>query len=101
MASSAANPPAGGCVQLTVVGRTLRFFGEGGADRLLLVNLGRDLLLCPVPEPLLAPPEGRDWEALWSSESPRYGGCGMPAVKGETGWRLHGESAVVVAGGAA
>ena len=36
----------------------LRFFGDGGDDRLLLVNLGRDLHLDPAPEPLLAPPEG-------------------------------------------
>ena len=42
----------------------LRFFGErgterdGGADRLLVVNLGVDLALDPAPEPLLAPPAG-------------------------------------------
>ena len=36
----------------------LRFFGrrDGSDDRLLLVNLGRDLDLDPAPEPLLAPP---------------------------------------------
>ena len=45
----------------------LRFFGEqstegdGGADRLLLVNLGVDLDLDPAPEPLLAPPAGALW----------------------------------------
>src|SRR5260221_5131058 len=32
----------------------LRLFAEG-ADRLLVVNLGRDLTLAPMPEPLLAP----------------------------------------------
>ena len=26
------------------------------------------------PEPLLAPPEGLQWEVLWSSEDPDYGG---------------------------
>ena len=36
----------------------LRFFGENGSDRLLLVNLGRDLDLDSAPEPLLAPPAG-------------------------------------------
>jgi hypothetical protein len=36
----------------------LRFFGRDGDDRLLLVNLGRDLRLDPVPELLLAPLEG-------------------------------------------
>ena len=48
----------------------LRFFGTAGDDRLLVVNLGRDLLSSPAPEPLLAPPEGMVWEMLWSSEDP-------------------------------
>src|SRR5205814_7935901 len=39
----------------------LRFFGQAGNDRLLLVNLGLDLTLSPAPEPLLAPPEGSQW----------------------------------------
>jgi maltooligosyltrehalose trehalohydrolase len=45
----------------------LRFFSEEAADRLLIVNLGRDLLLGPAPEPLLAPVEGQAWQLLWSS----------------------------------
>ena len=40
----------------------LRFFGTAGDDRLLVVNLGRDLLLRPASEPLLAPPMGMGWE---------------------------------------
>jgi len=40
------------------------------ADRLLIVNLGRDLELDIVPEPLLAPPRGEQWKLLWSSTSP-------------------------------
>jgi maltooligosyltrehalose trehalohydrolase len=40
----------------------LRFFGEEiGNDRLLVVNLGRDLHLEPAPEPLIAPPTGASW----------------------------------------
>ncbi|HEX5041651.1 MAG TPA: malto-oligosyltrehalose trehalohydrolase [Candidatus Polarisedimenticolaceae bacterium] len=54
----------------------LRHLDEGGEDRLVLVNLGPDLRLNPCPEPLLAPPEGRRWKALWSSEDPAYGGRG-------------------------
>jgi maltooligosyltrehalose trehalohydrolase len=50
----------------------LRFFGSFHGDRLLLVNLGRELRLRPAPEPLLAPPEGTHWEILWSSDNPRY-----------------------------
>lgn len=74
----------------------LRFFGGNGDDRLLLVNLGLDLRLDPAPEPLLAPPEGRIWGLLWSSESPRYGGTGTPPVDGPEGIRLPGHTAVVM-----
>ncbi|HWG47692.1 MAG TPA: malto-oligosyltrehalose trehalohydrolase [Gemmataceae bacterium] len=74
----------------------LRFFGVDGDDRLLLVNLGRDLFLAPAPEPLLAPNEGRDWQVLWTSEDARYGGDSAVAVEDEDGWRLPGESAVVM-----
>ncbi len=74
----------------------LRFFDEDG-DRLLLVNLGRDLHYSPAPEPLLAPPAGCRWEVLWSSEDPRYGGSGAPPPEDEeVGWRLPGHAAVVL-----
>jgi maltooligosyltrehalose trehalohydrolase len=74
----------------------LRYFGEGGGDRLLLVNFGRDLLLDPAPEPLLAPPEGQIWEVLWSSEAPEYGGCGTPPLEGADNWRVAGHAAVAM-----
>jgi maltooligosyltrehalose trehalohydrolase len=77
----------------------LRFFGDGGDDRLLLVNLGRTLRLTRVPEPLLAPPEGRAWAVLWNSEDPRYGTTGgVPPEDAEGEWTLPGESAVVLSG---
>jgi maltooligosyltrehalose trehalohydrolase len=75
----------------------LRFFAEDGADRLLLVNLGRDVHLDPAPEPLLAPPEGKPWSLLWSSEDIRYGGCGTPAIETDENWCIPGESAVALA----
>ena len=74
----------------------IRFFNETSGDRLLLVNLGRDLHLDAGPEPLLAPPEERRWEILWSSESPRYGGSGTPPVETDEGWRMPGHAAVVL-----
>ena len=75
----------------------VRFFGEAAEDRLLLVNLGSDLPLEPVPEPLLAPPEGKRWQLLWSSENPRYGGTGALVPEDEQGcWRLPGRAAVVL-----
>ena len=74
----------------------LRFFGGAGDDRLLLVNFGTDADLVPAPEPLLAPPEGRRWEVLWSSESCCYGGCGTAPPETEEGWRLPGHAAVLL-----
>ncbi len=74
----------------------LRFFVDGGADRLLLVNLGRDLHLDPAPEPLLAPPAGCRWEVLWSSEDLKYDGGGTPPLDTEENWRIPGEAAVVL-----
>jgi maltooligosyltrehalose trehalohydrolase len=74
----------------------LRFFGEVGDDRILLVNFGVDLHLDPAPEPLLAPPEGMRWKVLWSSEDPRYGGCGTPELDTEENWLIPGHAAVVL-----
>jgi maltooligosyltrehalose trehalohydrolase len=74
----------------------LRFFAEDGHDRLLVVNLGRDLRFDPAPEPLLAPPERMRWEILWCSEDPCYGGSGTPPLETEGNWRIPGEAAVVL-----
>lgn len=74
----------------------LRYLGEEQDDRLLLVNFGRDLRLSPCPQPLLAPPEGCDWASLWNSEGVEYGGQGAPVFESTEGWRIHGESALVL-----
>jgi maltooligosyltrehalose trehalohydrolase len=75
----------------------LRYITREGDDRLLIVNLGRDFEFSPAPEPLLAPPEGRRWEVLWSSESPEYGGNGTPETVTDDGrWTLPGQSCVVL-----
>ncbi|MDB4974387.1 MAG: 1,4-alpha-glucan-branching protein [Myxococcaceae bacterium] len=77
----------------------LRFFGERGDDRLLLVNLGLDLALYPAPEPLLAPPRKGSWQIVFSTEDPEYGGSGTPPLDAYESPRLHGHSAVVLAPG--
>jgi maltooligosyltrehalose trehalohydrolase len=76
----------------------LRYFGAAGDDRLLLVNFGKTEHLNPAPEPLLAPPPGKRWRTLWSSEWPKYGGPGAVEPEGEEEWRIPAESAVVLAG---
>ena len=79
----------------------LRYFGGTAGDRLMILNLGCDLDLSPAPEPLLAPPAGRQWRALWSSESVRYGGRGTPALDFDADWSVPGESAILFAPSAA
>ncbi|MGA8830486.1 MAG: malto-oligosyltrehalose trehalohydrolase [Desulfomonilaceae bacterium] len=74
----------------------LRFFGENGDDRLVVVNFGLDLHLDPAPEPLLAPPESMRWKIIWSSENPKYGGSGTPQVDTPGNWRMRGHAAVVL-----
>lgn len=68
-------------------------------DRLVLVNLGADLVLPCIPEPLLAPPADGDWQIRWSSEHPRYGGAGQPPVESGMGIHLTSESTVVLGPG--
>lgn len=91
--------PRAGSLEGAVLGQdafVLRFFGESGDDRLILVNLGVDLRLTSIPEPLMAPAEECAWQLLWSSEAPLYGGGGtvMPEVDGI--WHLPGQAAVVL-----
>jgi maltooligosyltrehalose trehalohydrolase len=76
----------------------LRYFaGNPAEDRLLIVNMGADLHLSPAPEPLIAPYEDTEWEMVWSSEDPRYGGVGTPPVAAEGGsWKIPGYAAVVL-----
>jgi maltooligosyltrehalose trehalohydrolase len=74
----------------------LRFFGQNGDDRLLVINLGTDLRLAPAPEPLLAPPAGKIWNVFWSSEEPRFGGCGTPPLERSDCWVIPGNAAAVL-----
>jgi maltooligosyltrehalose trehalohydrolase len=78
----------------------LRYFGEEAGERLLIINLGRDLNLSPAPEPLLAPPEGHSWSTLLSTESPEYGGSGVPETDdNDSDWILSGKSALLLGEG--
>jgi maltooligosyltrehalose trehalohydrolase len=92
-----ANPKLGGMdgAVLSQDAFLLRFFGEGGDDRLIIVNLGIDLRLGPIPEPLIAPPAGHTWYVLWSSEDPAYGGSGTPGLGPEEKWTIPGHSTLV------
>ena len=74
----------------------LRFFGEAGDDRLLVVNLGRDLPGNPLSEPLLAPSTIGPWNVIWTSEDPRYGGLGVSAWNPQKAY-FHGHAAMLLA----
>jgi len=74
----------------------LRYFSEGNDDRLLLVNFGERQVLHPASEPLLAPPQNCRWEALWTSDSRRYGGKDAVMTATPAQWILPTETAVVL-----
>jgi maltooligosyltrehalose trehalohydrolase len=77
----------------------IRYFGDG-EDRLLLLNLGRQLHLTHLAEPLLAPLDEKPWRLVWSSESPEYGGIGTPPVERDDGsFDIPAHAAVVLASG--
>ena len=75
-------------------GLLLRYFGHDSDDRLVLVNLGRDVLWGPVAEPLAAPPAG-PWKLLWSSEDPKYGGSGTGLFDTHR-WRIPGHTTIIL-----
>jgi len=83
----------------------LRFIENGAhdtasspdADRLLVVNLGRQLTLSVMPEPLLSPYPRTAWRAIWTSEDPRYGGSGVADTVFKPAWTLPAECAIVLA----
>ena len=79
----------------------VRYFADDGDDRLLIVNLGRELQLRPAPEPLLAPPEGGRWQLRFSSNDRRYGGPGACPPESEDAGMDHRRTGGLPAGGRA
>jgi maltooligosyltrehalose trehalohydrolase len=74
----------------------LRYFGrDSGNDRLMMINFDRDQAISPAPIPLLAPPPGRSWELIFSSENPRYAGQGAPEIRFDEQLAMVGYSATV------
>jgi maltooligosyltrehalose trehalohydrolase len=76
----------------------LRYFGDDGDDRLLVVNVGPRIHADPLAEPLAAPPTRGGWRTVLSTESPKYGGWGAPVLDtADDGWWIPGESATLLA----
>jgi maltooligosyltrehalose trehalohydrolase len=83
---------------LTESAFVLRFFGDGGDDRLLVVNLGARSHADPLAEPLVAPPYARVWTTAFSTDSPKYGGWGSPPLETvDDGWWIPAECAALLA----
>ena len=74
----------------------VRFFGEDGDDRVLVLNLGGELACSPCPQPLLAPDPGTRWRLLLSSEETRFGGLGAAHPNGDGPWMIPGSCALVL-----
>ena len=55
----------------------LRWFDDEHGDRLLVVNLDRELPLAPPRNRCWRHRTAATWQLLWSSEDPRYGGHGV------------------------
>ena len=68
---------------------------DPAGHRLLLVNLGRDLQVGVVAEPLLAPARGHRWAVDWSSEHPDYDGAGRRPIDPTQFWILPGDCALL------
>jgi maltooligosyltrehalose trehalohydrolase len=65
-------------------------------QRLLIVNLGAEVRMDILPEPLLAPPLDRRWELRWSSDSPDYGGPGVIPIETKGTWIVPAHAAIVM-----
>ena len=74
----------------------LRWHATDGADRLLVVNLGTEIPLQSLAEPLLVCPRNMKWTLQWSSEHPEYGGAGVENPQTSQGWYFPAESAVLL-----
>jgi maltooligosyltrehalose trehalohydrolase len=83
------------CIDGAVLGDgcfVLRYLTATHDDRLVVVNLGTGVDLPHLPEPLVGPPAGHQWQVRWSSELPAYGGCGSSAPGRFGAWHVPGES---------
>jgi hypothetical protein len=72
----------------------VRYIGAA-AHRLLVVNLGDDYP-CPMNDALFAPLPRTEWQQLWSSEQPQYGGRGGAKMTDENPWLITARTAVLL-----
>jgi maltooligosyltrehalose trehalohydrolase len=75
----------------------LRYFADVPEDqRLVLFNLGRDMHIRSIPDPLMAPPaDGLEWNLTWSTADARYGGEGVWLADLAERWVFRAETALI------
>lgn len=73
----------------------LRWVIGGSDDRLLIVNLGRDAGWAPAAQPLIAAPQGFQWQLKFSSDDEIYGGSGT-AMLNTKSWYIPGHAAILL-----
>ncbi|OWW02402.1 malto-oligosyltrehalose trehalohydrolase [Rhizobium sp. R72] len=66
-------------------------------ERLLIVNIGKNLAIDSLPDPLFAPPSQTEWQLIWSSEDPAYGGSGRRPYDFARRWVLNADCALMLA----
>lgn len=74
----------------------IRYYGEEGDDCLLLANLFREIHHKNLSEPLLAPSKKGEWQLIWSSQDPNYGGPGITHPCHKEGWIIPGLSVTLL-----
>lgn len=72
----------------------LRFLTKENG-RLLIVNFGKTINCSPASQTLFAPYNQCQWELIFSTEAPEYGGGGLPPIESEEGWYIPAECAIV------
>jgi maltooligosyltrehalose trehalohydrolase len=80
---------------LTSEAFVLRYFEKDEGDKVLVVNLGRNIIEESISEPLLVPAAGKDWKVLFATEDPKYGGHGIPKINIAEGWHFPPHSTIV------
>lgn len=73
----------------------LRWITPTGNDRLLIVNLGRDMRWSPAAEPLIAAPTRKSWRLKFSSDDELYGGSGTAMLNTQQ-WYIPGHAAILL-----
>lgn len=95
------NDQCKGCLDGAVLSEDafiLRYFAKDQSvgDRMVVTNFGRFLELVHLPEPLLAPPAGMEWEMVWNSEHLEYGGSGAMNPVAQNGWHVAEEATILL-----